>query len=1266
MGLGKNRQAILLVLFLIFTTSAFGQPLRNHKYLLGRNMQKTSVAASDHSLTINYSISELDAQSFINDNGTWFRIGIPGHIHGSDVGKPELPVLSRLIIIPDGYSYNIRITEVKSSKIRPSGKRIKGVLFPVQEGETKDPQKERPQFRIDKAVYGQREFIKSDTVRIEPLGKARGKNLATLSVSPVRYNPHSNVLEVITSMKIEIIFTPTGANNTKALYPESLLLGENLEKGTLNYNPEDLITGYSDKPVRMIILTDTAFRKHLEPFIRWKTQKGFKLDILYKGATFAGDNYADIKNSIAAIYNSSTEDNPPPEYLLIVGSVAKIPYYGTGNITDLYYGEFDGSGDYFPEMFIGRLPVADTTDLKTVVSKILQYEKFEFVDTNSFHSNALATAGIDDSHSTYMNGQVNYGVTNYLTPANKINEFHFLYPNAKKDTIIKLIDRGLSFINYTGHGTSTGWLYLNITNADIPSLTNKNMYPFVISNACQTSRFNTASFGNTMVLTPQKGAIGYIGCSADSYWDEDYFWAVGVGPVAQNPTYESTGLGALDRLFHTHGESPSDWYITMGQVIYAGNLAVSASTTSKKKYYWEIYNLVGDPSVIPIIGTPNSFNIVLPDTLPNNIKSYSFITDPFSYIAISHFDTLWDASYVSPSGSVTLEMPGLSDDSCLLVITGQNKIPLIKTIYFSDVNEAYVNLSGTAINDSLGNNNGMADYNEHLFLKLTIGNLGTVAATGVTAQISSTSEYVTINDSNANIGTLIPGKEKVLSNDLSFTLSGDIPDNGAVTFDLVLKYGLIEKHYKIDISIHSPKLEIIDYVIDDTETGNGNYIADPGETFKFIFHVLNLGSSNTSGEFDISSPDPEISLIEPSKNSGILNSGEVIEIPLLAKISELVTEGTTVSISAMLDCNPFFADMSFSFRIGRFQETFESASFKVFPWINVSSKPWTITKSDPYEGIIAARSGAISDNQTSALAIKVNYSSADSVRFYYKVSSEGSYDQPYDILIFKLNENEIIRKSGEIAWERCAVAVPAGINKMEWLYKKDGSLSAGDDCAMIDLIDFAGTGSVTYITRDIVAARLVSPIQDNSMGRENVTLKLLNLGPDTVKGFNLAYTINNRIPVIEHFNDNIIYNSDSLAVTFTTRADLSHFGDYDIVVYSLGNNDDNLLNDTLRVSVKNNEIDGPLLIYPNPFSEELNIVISTETADTAHISLISSAGKKVLFNFAGITGYDLTEPLVAGINPLVIRPILIVPGVYYLKIKSSGYSKTLKVIKMKN
>lgn len=1252
----------MLVLFMVSAAAVSGQPPRNHKYHFGTGMLKPGISSSENSLVINYTIPELDAESFADENGKWFRIGIPGHIASSVVGKPELPVLSRLMIIPDGYSFKIKISGIKTERIKPSARRIKGNLVPVQEGQIKAEQQGKPPFAIDRDLYASRKYIESDTVKIEPLGTARGKKLATLSVSPVRYNPRSDAIDVITSMRIEIVFTGTGAHGQKSLNPESLLPGYNSEKGTLNYEPVDLLTGYSDKPVRMIILTDTAYKKHLQPLIRWKTQKGFRLDILYKGADFAGENYQDIKNSIADIYNSSDENNPPPEYLMIVGNTAKIPYYGTGNVTDLYYGEFDGNGDYFPEIFIGRLPVADTSELKAVVSKIIQYEKFEFADTNRFHSNALATAGVDESHQTHMNGQVNYTVSNYFTASNKINDFHFLYPNAKKDTIIKLINRGLSFINYTGHGSSTGWLYLNIETGDVPSLKNSNMYPFVISNACQTSRFNTSSFGNKMVLASQKGAIGYIGCSADSYWDEDYYWSVGVGPVSLNPTNESSGLGALDRLFHTHGESPSDWYVSMGQINYAGNLAVSASTSGKKKYYWEIYNLVGDPSVIPIIGTPDTFKITLPDTLPGNLKSYSFIAEPFSYIAVSHFDTLWDASHVSPSGSVTLEMPGLSNDSCLVVITGQNKVPLIKTIYFSSIASSFINLSGSVINDSLENSNGKADYNETIFLKLTIENLGSVPASGVSAEISSSSSFVTIEDGLADIGTILPGKEAVLYNDLRFRLDGDIPDKSVISFDLRLKEGFAEKLYKIDIPVHSPDLEITHYLIDDSETGNSNFIADPGENIKFLFNIENFGSSNASGLFSISSPDPEISIIEPSKASGILAAGNTIQIPLQAKISASAAEGTTVNLAAEINCDPYIAERTFKLRIGRFQETFESSSFRIFPWINVSEIPWTLTQSSPYEGVLSAKSGSIGNNQSTTLAIKANYSAADSVRFYYKVSSETGYD----ILLVRINGVEVLRKSGDVPWTRTAIGVEKGMNMIEWIYKKDGSVSSGADCAWIDLIDFAARSTVNYITRDIMAARIVSPVQSPTMGFENVSIGLLNLGPDTIKGFNLAYSINAGPPVIQHFRENLIYGGDTVYVSFTAKANLSTFGDYELNVFSFGNNDDNLHNDTLTTILKNrirrtgeNERgDGKndVRIVPNPFTDKINILIISETDKIVHLSLVSTAGKRII---------DKKEfHILQGENAITLEGYMLEPAVYNLIIDYPAQSSAIKVVKI--
>jgi hypothetical protein len=1262
MRLGKDKQAIILAVSLLFSASAGGQAGKSYKYRLDGNLQKSDFSSGKESLIINYSISELNVENIINDNGSFYRIYIPGHTPTSTPGKPELPVFSRLISVPEGSEFKVKISDVRSSRINPAKEKIEGILFPSQEGETKDAGLKKPDFIIDKTVYATRGLISTDTVLIEPLGIVRKTNLFNLFIFPVRYNPRSNLLEVITSMKIEIIFSDTGNYVSKSAFRESTLFTESLDKGVLNYYRRDVIPGYSDQPLKMVIITDTAFRKQLEPFFKWKTQKGYKLKILYRGAGLAGNTYTQLKDTLTKIYKASTETDPPPEYLLIIGDVNRVPYYGTSNVTDMYYGEFDGNGDYIPDMYIGRLPVADTTELKTVVKKIINYEKFQFADTNKFYSRALVTAGNDAGYANNMNGQVKYAISNYLKKPAIINEYHFYYPQSASinvaDSIEKLINKGVSFINYTGHGSTDGWLFTAsgsnyyLKSSDISRLTNKNMYPFVITNACRTSQYNLASsFGNKMVLTEEKGAIGFIGCSNDSYWDEDFYWAVGTGPISDNPTYQGKGLGALDRLFHNHGEPASDWYFTMGQINYAGNLSVSASTSSRKKYYWETYNLVGDPTVIPIIGRPDSFKISLPDTLPNRIKSLSLNLEPFAYIAVSHFNTLWDASFASPSGSVVLDMPGLSDDSCLVVITGQNRIPVIKTIYFSDIKKEFINLSSSGINDISGNNNGKADFGEKLFLNLKISNLGSSDADSLFARISSTSDWITMTGDSTYIGSLTAGSEIILSDDLGFTISDNVPDKGIATINLTLKDLKTEKHYTIDILIHAPELQIISCNIDDTAQGNGNYIADPGEIFSLVFKIRNQGSSSISGQFRVSSPNTFLSVLEPDIKSGLLKFGEITEIRIVVKLSESVVTGSYFSVSSILDCSPFITNRDFTFRVGRVRESFEASSFNIFPWINYSSIPWTITSSSSYDGSISARSGTISHNGNTSLMIRTVYSMADSVRFFYKVSSEPSYDY----LSFMLNDTEVLRKSGETTWLRKVISVPAGLNKMEWIYKKDNSVSMGSDCAWIDMIDFTATGTVRYIQKDLQVVSIQLPVQKERYGRETVSVLVRNLGKEPVKGFYLAYLVNNSITPIKQFFETTIPINDSVTVSFRTLADITKYGKYKIAVYGVDNNDDYLFNDTTRINIENINLNETISVFPNPFMDQFRIFINSGAAGKLEISITTVSGAKV---------YSLEKNIINGKNEILITGIRLSPSLYYLNIRGAEIDKSIPLLKI--
>ena len=82
----------------------------------------------------------------------------------------------------------------------------------------------------------------------------------------------------------------------------------------------------------------------------------------------------------------------------------------------------------------------------------------------------------------------------------------------------------------------------------------------------------------------------------------------------------------------------------------------------------------------------------------------------------------------------------------------------------------------------------------------------------------------------------------------------------------------------------------------------------PEKLLTLIFKVRNQGSSNISGQFKISSPDADITIVEPSVKSGILKFGEITDIPIMVKLSESVSSGSFISVSSTLDCNPFHSE----------------------------------------------------------------------------------------------------------------------------------------------------------------------------------------------------------------------------------------------------------------------------------------------------------------------------------------------------------------------
>jgi hypothetical protein len=86
------------------------------------------------------------------------------------------------------------------------------------------------------------------------------------------------------------------------------------------------------------------------------------------------------------------------------------------------------------------------------------------------------------------------------------------------------------------------------------------------------------------------------------------------------------------------------------------------------------------------------------------------------------------------------------------------------------------------ITDTNGNNNGMLDPGETAGLTITLKNSGDAEAAGVIATLNSTDPFITINQSQQDYGTMMPGAETART--FSVTASPSTPIGHTATFSL--------------------------------------------------------------------------------------------------------------------------------------------------------------------------------------------------------------------------------------------------------------------------------------------------------------------------------------------------------------------------------------------------------------------------------------------------------------------------------------------------
>jgi hypothetical protein len=847
----SGKVVALLLFFIVFLS---------FKMMAGEikiNNGKTEIKYSPDSynnLSFRINLSSIQFRDVLTKQGAFTEFFVPGYGNSNSIGDPRLPVYHRLIEVPLHSNIEILFSNISYIEYDLSAQDIAHKIIPAQAPLSKqvtDPN--QVPFIYNIQTYQKNEYLGGPLASVTPVGIMRAVNLARLDISPVWYNPVTNKILVFSSFEAKITFRNADISATLDLKKKNgSPCFEQAYHLLPNYQPfpDSLIT---IGPMTYVIVSDPQFQSALQPFVRWKIKKGFRVIQAYTSNPAVGNTKTSIRNYLMNLYNNPPSGYNPPSFVLLAGDVGQIPAWSfDAHPSDLQYCEY--TNDNIPEVYYGRFSAQNLTQLQPYIDKTLEYEQYT-MPGGSFLGEAVMVAGADIDHQlTWGNGQINYGTTYYFNSAHNILSHTYLQPMPVTENysqeIRNNVSNGVAYANYTAHGSEDGWTDPQFVISQIPALQNNHKYCLMVGNCCLTANFSMNCFAEEIVRASHKGALGYIGCSDNSYWDEDYWWGVGFKAVSPNPLFDPEHLGAYDDIFHDQGEPITQWATTMGQMVQCGDMAVEESNSSMKQYYWQLYTLIGDPSLSVYLSVPTQVTASYQNPLIAGVTTLTVTTEPYAYVALSIRDTiLLDAQCAGITGIVNLEFdPVYPPDSIDIVVTKQNRKPYSATIPVIPGAGPYVITTSFTIDDSIGgNNNHLADYCEAVKLHVTVKNIGSGTASNVTGTISTTDTNVIITSNTFNFGTIPPGVTLTGHDAFSMTVRNNVPDQHMVPCNILFTDGTSSWNSTLILSLNAPDLFISGItVLDPVPGGNGNGILDPGEVATLKIATINSGHASVN------------------------------------------------------------------------------------------------------------------------------------------------------------------------------------------------------------------------------------------------------------------------------------------------------------------------------------------------------------------------------------------------------------------------------------
>jgi hypothetical protein len=571
------------------------------------------------------------------------------------------------------------------------------------------------------------------------------RRIANLKVYPASFNPEREKEVSLEDLKIKLSCSPAfsvlGNKFSRDPYSDKII---NRALESIIDNKEDM-PPYSYKPfignyktqeestlrqiycTPYIVITADSLKSAFQPLVRWITRKGIKARVISVEDIFAyysGDPVSEIYDPAGAIRGflidsyslglqwvllGGDEDIVPVRYGFTTGDheADMTPpsdlYYsdlnGNWNVDgDEFYGEFlDDSVDIYPELFIGRIPCNNRTEVESWVSKVLSYETNPGNGDPSYLSRVFWTGA--DELRTAPAYVIQYGSfpSDFTHDTTMLEEEDGIHPRGSE--VITRMKNGYGWFNLYGHGGLDN-IVVSCPGPNHPSLDRD----FLASLDTCDAYFHANHWGNNVepgngidsMMIGDKYGIMYVSSCYQAAYDQEHFpiFSDAYGPSMAEAFTLLPERGGVAFLGFTRAiEFSTALHFDFLEVLFNDsltNIGVTEAMAKVKNYShktWLSHTLFGDPLMPIWTDIPESMTVSFRKSIPPEPIHFGVTVRDHgvplkdAYVCLWKGEEIYETGFTDPGGSLLLPIRPLSEGIMLLTVTKENFIPYLDTVY---------------------------------------------------------------------------------------------------------------------------------------------------------------------------------------------------------------------------------------------------------------------------------------------------------------------------------------------------------------------------------------------------------------------------------------------------------------------------------------------------------------------------------------------------------------------------------------------------------